>query len=73
LEQLDDVARGVLEKDLGAAGSGEDVVAEGEPITAEARDLGLDVVDDEVDAVPAAGAGPVPRRAWGVPRSWPGR
>src|SRR5262245_66669962 len=58
LEELDDVAGGVLEQDLPAAGSCEDVVAEPGPRGAEAGDFGIDVVDDEVDAVPAAGSWP---------------
>src|SRR5262245_15479813 len=56
LEELDDVAGGVLEQDLLAAGSLQDVVAEPGARVAQARDFGVDVVDDQVDAVPAAGA-----------------
>src|SRR5262249_44133505 len=54
LEELDDVAGGVLEQYLLAAGSFEDVVAEPSTGAAETGHLGIDVVDDEVDAVPAA-------------------
>jgi hypothetical protein len=57
LEQLDDVAGGVLEQDLLAAGPGEDLVPERHTRGPEAVDLGRDVVDDQVDAVPHAGAG----------------
>jgi pimeloyl-ACP methyl ester carboxylesterase len=57
LEQLDRVAGRVIEQDLLAARSGDDVVAEGEPGGAQPLDLGFDVVDDEVNAVPATGAG----------------
>src|SRR5262245_3134029 len=56
LEELDEVAGGVQEQDLLAAGSLDDVVAEPCTGVAEAGDFGIDVVDDEVDAVPAAGA-----------------
>src|SRR5258706_15261903 len=56
LEQLDDVAGGVFEQDLGTAWAGENLVAEGQPGLAEVADFGSDVVDEEVDAVPAAGA-----------------
>src|SRR5262245_19096998 len=55
LEELDDVAGGVQEQDLLATGSLDDVVAEPCPGVAEAGDFGIDVVDDQVDAVPAAG------------------
>src|SRR5919109_287512 len=55
LEELDRVARGVVEQDLPAAGTGDDVVAEGQAGGAQALDLRRAVVDDEVDAVPASG------------------
>jgi hypothetical protein len=51
LEELDHVAGGVLQQDLSAAGTGDDVVAEGQAGLAESGDLGGDVADDEVDAV----------------------
>ena len=57
LEELDDVAGRILEQDLLAAGPFDDVVAERRAGVAEPGDLGVDVVDDEVDAVPAAGSG----------------
>src|SRR5262245_44533893 len=56
LEELDDVAGGVQEQDLPAAGSLDDVVAEPCTGVAEAGHLGIDVVDDQMDAVPAAGS-----------------
>src|SRR5437016_6847403 len=56
LEEFDDVAGGVLEQDLLAAGSFENVVAELSTSVTEAGDVGFNVVDDEVDAVPAAGS-----------------
>ncbi len=60
MEQLDDVAGRVLEQDLGAAGAGDDVVAEARAGFAEPSHLGDDVGDDEVDAVPPPGPGLVP-------------
>src|SRR3954451_20474312 len=54
LEELDRIACGVVYEDLLPAGAGDDVVAEAEPRLAEPRDLALDVVDDQVDPVPAA-------------------
>src|SRR5690242_5763066 len=54
LEELDGVAGGIVEQDLSAAGAGHDLVSEGNAFAAQAVDLCLDVVDDEVDAVPAA-------------------
>src|SRR5437763_76209 len=53
LEQLDRVAGGVLEQDLLPAGTGHDVVAEVHARVAESLDLGSDVIDNEVDAVPS--------------------
>jgi hypothetical protein len=57
LEELDRVPGRVVDEDLLPAGPGDDVVAEPEACGAEALDLGVDVVDDEVDAVPAARSG----------------
>ena len=60
LEQLDEVARRVDGEDLGAAGTGDDLVAERHAFLGEAGDLGLEVVEDEVDPVPPAGPGRSP-------------
>jgi hypothetical protein len=49
-----------LEQDLLAAGALEDVVAEPCTGVAESGHFGIDVLDDEVDAVPAAGPGLAP-------------
>ena len=49
MEQLDDVAGGVFEQDLAAAGAVDDVVAEAHSGIAEPSYLGGDVGDDEVD------------------------
>lgn len=57
LEEFHDVAGGVLQQDLLAAGAFQDGVAEGHAGGAEAGGLGFNVRHDEVDAVPAAGAG----------------
>src|SRR6185436_19210720 len=56
-EKFDDVAGGVLQQDLLAAGAGQDVVAKRRALGAEAGDFGFEIADDEMDAVPAAGAG----------------
>src|SRR6476646_9286683 len=56
LEQLDQVAGRVLDEDLPAAGTTHHVVAEGDPFGLQPADLLVEVVVDEVDAVPAAGA-----------------
>jgi hypothetical protein len=52
LEQLDRVARGIVEHDLGAARSSHHVAPEPGPGSTQALDLGGDVVDDELDPVP---------------------
>src|SRR5436190_2260772 len=57
LEQLYDVARWILEEDLLAARPFDNVVAERRPRRAESCDFGAEVVDDEVDAIPASGLG----------------
>src|SRR6266540_2639587 len=50
LEQLDQVAGGVGEQDLAPAGSGDRLAAEGQARATESVDLGVEVVDDEVEA-----------------------
>ena len=45
---------GIVEQDLLAARAADDVVAKRQPGGAQPLDLGGDVVDDQVDAVPAA-------------------
>src|SRR4051812_16651125 len=55
LEEFDRVAGRVVQHDLGTAGSGDDVAAEGESGGAEPGHLGAEVGDDEMDTVPAAG------------------
>src|SRR3954447_18528300 len=54
LEELDRVAGGVLEQDLPAARPADDVVAERQAGRPQPIDLGPDVLDDEMDAVPAS-------------------
>ena len=70
-EQFDEVAGGVGEQDLASAGAGDDVAAEGQSGAAEPVDLGVEVVDDEVDAVAARRRWR--RWGWRGRRSWPGR
>jgi len=53
LEQLDRVPRRILEQDLPASGAGHDLVAKADAGTLRARDLSGDLLDDEVDPVPA--------------------
>src|SRR5438034_9197349 len=56
LEQLDRVARRVLEQDLFATWSSDDVIAEGHAGGAQSGDLGADVFDEQVNAIPPTGA-----------------
>ena len=65
LEQLDRVAGRVVQDDLPSARAGDHVAAEGHAGGAQPGDLGVDVVDQQVDAVPAAGSG---RRPSGIGR-----
>ncbi len=53
LEEFDQVAGRVGEQDLASAGAGDDVAKEGQTRVAEPSDLGIDVVEDEVDAIAA--------------------
>ena len=55
LEQLDQIAVGVGEQNLPPTRAGDQVAAEGQVCIAEPGDLGVEVVDDEVDAVTAGG------------------
>src|SRR4029077_14866935 len=54
LEQLDRIARWVLEQDLRAAGPLDDLVAEPNAGSSQPLDLRVDVVDEEVNSIPAA-------------------
>ena len=65
LEELDDVARWVLDQDLRAAGTLNDFVAEFHARGAQSSDLARDVIDDELESVPAAPL--VPRRMISLP------
>src|SRR3954469_1242284 len=56
LEQLDQVARRVLDEDLLAAGSADDLVAERDALGLQPFDLTREVVKDEVDPVPPSGS-----------------
>src|SRR5262245_28013749 len=53
LEQLDRIARRVVEHDLPTSGARHDLVAEGDAGVAETPDLGPDVANDQMNAVPA--------------------
>jgi hypothetical protein len=57
LKDADRVAGGVVDEGLSTARSTDYVVAKPEARGAEALDLGVDVVDDEVDVVPASWSG----------------
>ena len=48
---------GVGEQDLASAGAGDDVAAEGQSGAAQALDLGIEIVNGEVDAVAAGSCG----------------
>ena len=52
-EQLDQVARRVGEQDLTTARAGDDIAAERESGVAQPGDLGVQVIDHEVDPVAA--------------------
>src|SRR5690349_3520656 len=56
LEQLDEVARRVEGEHLSAARTCHDVVAEADAFVGESGDFAVDVVHDEVDAVPPSWA-----------------
>src|SRR5215831_11620250 len=56
-EQLNHVPGRVLDQDLLPARAGDDLVAEAHPFGAQPDNLAADVRHDEVDPVPAAGAG----------------
>jgi hypothetical protein len=56
-EQFDEVAGRVGEQDLASAGASDDVAAEGQSGAAQALDLGIEIVNDEVDAVTAGCCG----------------
>jgi hypothetical protein len=61
-EQLNRVARWILEQDLLAPRTGDDVVSERHAFGAQTLDLGLDVVHHELDTVPAPRARLLPVR-----------
>src|SRR5918995_3733757 len=60
LEQLDRVAGWVVEQDLLSAPAADDLVAKARPRTAQGLDFGGQVLDLELNAVPAARLGPAP-------------
>src|SRR2546430_10036552 len=54
LKQLDRITGRIVEHDLLAARTADNLVPEPHACSAESSDLGFDVLDDEVDAVPSA-------------------
>src|SRR3954454_17283996 len=64
LEELDRVPGGGVEQDLLAARAGDDVVAKAQAGRAQSRDVGREVLDDEMNAVPATGPGRAAVRHW---------
>jgi hypothetical protein len=59
LKQLDEIAGRILQQDLRSARPRHDVIAELDAGGAQPRDLAREVVHDEVNAIPAARAGPL--------------
>src|SRR5262249_6402557 len=59
LKELDEIAGRVLQQDLRSARPGHDVVAELDAGGAQPRDLRRNIVDNEVNAVPATGTRPL--------------
>jgi len=57
LEQLDQVAVGIGDQDLPPAGAGDHTAAHRQVRDPDSGDIGVQVVDDEVDAVAARGGG----------------
>jgi catechol 2,3-dioxygenase len=55
LEQFDWVAGWIVEHNLCAAGAGDDVTAELDACCSQSVDFAADVIDDQMDAVPATG------------------
>src|SRR5215469_15265259 len=55
LEELDQVSGWVLQQDLLAAHALDDIIAEAVARGLQPRDIGIEVLHHEVDAVPAAG------------------
>jgi len=63
-KEFDEIAGRIFEQDLWATGSGDDVVAEPQSGGAEPGHLGGEVVDHQLDAIPAAGGGLATVRHW---------
>jgi hypothetical protein len=70
LEQFDQVAGGVGDQDLATAGAGDQVAAERQPGRTQSVDLGVQIVDDQVDTV-AAGRGGIVGVARAAELAWP--
>src|SRR5262245_31032328 len=57
LEQLDGIARWIVEDNLRAAGTRHDVAAKADARRTQALDFSREVVDDQVNTIPTAGGG----------------
>jgi hypothetical protein len=55
LEEFDEIAGRVLDEDLPTTGPGDDVVAKAHSFRFESSDLALELVGDEMDAIPPPG------------------
>src|SRR6185436_10839479 len=65
LEELDGVARWILDEDLMTTGSLDDLAPEARPVGSETVDGPLEIVDDDLEAIPPAGR----RNATGLARA----
>ena len=73
LEELDGIARGVVDQDLAPTDAGDDVVAEVSACRPQHVDQRLEPIDFDREAVPPAGVGTVPSGiAWPPPPGPPG-
>jgi hypothetical protein len=59
LEQLNEIAGRVYQQDLRSSGSGHDIVSELHAGGTQSRHFRGKIVDDEVNAIPAAGSWPI--------------
>ena len=66
LKQLDRVAGRIVEQDLLPTRTGDHVIPEAHARPSQPSDLSIDVVDEQVNAIPPAWARAARRRAWVV-------
>ena len=57
LEKLNEISRRVLDQNLRSTGSGDNVIAELHALGAQSRNLGREILDNEMNTVPAPGPG----------------